>query len=79
MLTLLSFQYQWEWLRLLLLCSQVLEVREEAVIGSDSESVLSWTPSQPAQKSDVTASGKKCLSAIFTEVLDSPARSIIKA
>ncbi len=54
-------------------------MQEEAVIGSDSESVLSWTPSQPAQKSDVSASGKKCLSAIFTEVLDSPARSIIKA
>ncbi|KAF4109622.1 ras and EF-hand domain-containing protein [Onychostoma macrolepis] len=47
--------------------TEVLEMREEAVIGSDSESVLSWTPSQPAQKSDVTASGKKCLSAIFTE------------
>uniref|UniRef100_A0A8C1Q7Q9 RAS and EF-hand domain containing n=1 Tax=Cyprinus carpio TaxID=7962 RepID=A0A8C1Q7Q9_CYPCA len=50
----------------------VLEVQEETAIGSDSESVLSWTPSQPAQKSNVTASGKKCLSAIFTEVLDSP-------
>lgn len=58
--------------------SQVLEIQEETAIGSDSESVLSWTPSQPVQKSDVTASGKKCLSAIFTEVLDSPARSIIK-
>ncbi|XP_016102802.1 ras and EF-hand domain-containing protein-like [Sinocyclocheilus grahami] len=47
--------------------TEVLEEREEAAIGSDSESVLSWTLSQPAQKSDVTASGKKCLSAIFTE------------
>ncbi|XP_050972882.1 ras and EF-hand domain-containing protein homolog [Labeo rohita] len=47
--------------------TEVMEVREEEAIGSDSESVLSWTPSQPAQKSDVTASGKKCLSAIFTE------------
>uniref|UniRef100_A0A9J7ZVQ3 RAS and EF-hand domain containing n=1 Tax=Cyprinus carpio carpio TaxID=630221 RepID=A0A9J7ZVQ3_CYPCA len=45
----------------------VLEIQEETAIGSDSESVLSWTPSQPVQKSDVTASGKKCLSAIFTE------------
>uniref|UniRef100_A0A673NKI5 Ras and EF-hand domain-containing protein homolog n=1 Tax=Sinocyclocheilus rhinocerous TaxID=307959 RepID=A0A673NKI5_9TELE len=54
--------------------TEVLEVREEAVIGSDNESILSWSPSQPAQKSDFTASGKKCLSAIFTEVLDSPAR-----
>lgn len=49
--------------------SQVLEVREEAAsAGSDSESVLSWTLSKPAQKDDVTASGKKCLSAIFNEV-----------
>uniref|UniRef100_A0A8C1S0Q1 RAS and EF-hand domain containing n=1 Tax=Cyprinus carpio TaxID=7962 RepID=A0A8C1S0Q1_CYPCA len=47
--------------------TEVLEVQEEAVIGSDSESILSWTSSQPAQKSDFTASGKKCLSAIFTE------------
>uniref|UniRef100_A0A672Q2U0 RAS and EF-hand domain containing n=1 Tax=Sinocyclocheilus grahami TaxID=75366 RepID=A0A672Q2U0_SINGR len=54
--------------------TEVLEEREEAAIGSDSESVLSWTLSQPAQKSDVTASGKKCLSAIFTEVLNSPSR-----
>uniref|UniRef100_A0A8C1SXB1 RAS and EF-hand domain containing n=1 Tax=Cyprinus carpio TaxID=7962 RepID=A0A8C1SXB1_CYPCA len=54
--------------------TEVLEIQEETAIGSDSESVLSWTPSQPVQKSDVTASGKKCLSAIFTEVLDSPAR-----
>lgn len=54
--------------------SQVLEVHE----GSDSESVLSWTLSKPAQKDDVNASGKKCLSAIFNEVPDSPARSIIK-
>ncbi|XP_043103331.1 ras and EF-hand domain-containing protein [Puntigrus tetrazona] len=47
--------------------TEVLDVPEEAAIGSDSESVLSRTPSQTAQKSDVTASGKKCLSAIFTE------------
>ncbi|KTF81148.1 hypothetical protein cypCar_00007677 [Cyprinus carpio] len=47
--------------------TEVLEIQEETAIGSDSESVLSWTPSQPVQKSDVTASGKKCLSAIFTE------------
>ncbi|KAK2899022.1 hypothetical protein Q8A67_010440 [Cirrhinus molitorella] len=47
--------------------TEVLEVREEAAMDSDSESILSWAPSQPAQKSDVTASGKKCLSAIFTE------------
>lgn len=62
-----------------MLFAQVVEAQEEAAIGSDSESVLSWTRSKPAQKDEVTASGKKCLSAIFTEVLDSPARSIIKA
>ncbi|XP_051965026.1 ras and EF-hand domain-containing protein homolog [Xyrauchen texanus] len=44
--------------------TEVVEVRDEAAFCSDSESVLSWTPSQPAQKND---SGKKCLSAIFTE------------
>ncbi|XP_051525909.1 ras and EF-hand domain-containing protein-like isoform X1 [Myxocyprinus asiaticus] len=44
--------------------TEVLEVRDEAAFGSDIESVLSWTPSQAAQKND---SGKKCLSAIFTE------------
>ncbi|CAM4714202.1 unnamed protein product [Leuciscus chuanchicus] len=47
--------------------TEVVEVQEEAAVGSDSESVLSWTLSKPAQKDEVTASGKKCLSAIFTE------------
>uniref|UniRef100_A0A673HB18 Ras and EF-hand domain-containing protein-like n=1 Tax=Sinocyclocheilus rhinocerous TaxID=307959 RepID=A0A673HB18_9TELE len=56
--------------------TEVLEEQEEAAIGSGSESVLSWTLSQPAQKSDVTASGKKCLSAIFTEVLNSPSKKL---
>lgn len=56
------------------LCSQVLEVRDEAASGSDGESVQSWAPSQSTPKKEVTASGKKCLSAIFTEVLISQAR-----
>ncbi|ROL48862.1 Ras and EF-hand domain-containing protein [Anabarilius grahami] len=47
--------------------TEVLEAQEEAAFGSDSESVLSWTLSKPAQKDDVNASGKKCLSAIFNE------------
>ncbi|XP_067268576.1 ras and EF-hand domain-containing protein homolog [Pseudorasbora parva] len=47
--------------------TEVLEEQEDAALGSDSESVLSWTLSKPAQKDDVNASGKKCLSAIFTE------------
>ncbi|XP_056319033.1 ras and EF-hand domain-containing protein isoform X1 [Danio aesculapii] len=47
--------------------TEVVEMQEEAAPGSDSESVQSWMPSKPVQKEDVSASGKKCLSAIFTE------------
>lgn len=47
--------------------TEVLEVREEAASGSDGESTQSWAPSQSTPKKDVTVSGKKCLSAIFTE------------
>ncbi|XP_057213452.1 ras and EF-hand domain-containing protein isoform X2 [Triplophysa rosa] len=47
--------------------TEVLEVRDEAASGSDGESAQSWAPSKSTSKKDVTASGKKCLSAIFTE------------
>ncbi|KAI4878132.1 hypothetical protein NFI96_007712 [Prochilodus magdalenae] len=43
--------------------TEVQEVREETVCGSDTESVQSWTQAKP----DIAVSGKKCLSAIFTE------------
>uniref|UniRef100_A0AAR2ITD5 EF-hand domain-containing protein n=1 Tax=Pygocentrus nattereri TaxID=42514 RepID=A0AAR2ITD5_PYGNA len=43
--------------------TEVQEMREETVCGSDSESVQSWTLAKP----DTPVSGKKCLSAIFTE------------
>ncbi|XP_056628820.1 ras and EF-hand domain-containing protein homolog isoform X2 [Triplophysa dalaica] len=43
------------------------EVRDEAASGSHGESAQSWAPSQSNSKKDVTASGKKCLSAILTE------------
>ncbi|XP_072537178.1 ras and EF-hand domain-containing protein [Salminus brasiliensis] len=43
--------------------TEVPEVQEETACGSDSESVQNWTIVQPA----ATVSGKKCLSAIFSE------------
>lgn len=46
--------------------TEVLEVRDES--GSDDgESVQSWTLMQSTPKNVLAASGKKCLSAIFTE------------
>ncbi|KAK7146498.1 hypothetical protein R3I93_014064 [Phoxinus phoxinus] len=47
--------------------TEVAEMQEEAAFESDSESVLSCSLSKPDQKDEVSASGKKCLSAIFTE------------
>ncbi|XP_055024025.2 ras and EF-hand domain-containing protein [Misgurnus anguillicaudatus] len=45
--------------------TEVLEGRDES--GSDGESVQSWTLMQSTPKNVLAASGKKCLSAIFTE------------
>uniref|UniRef100_A0AAR2LBQ6 EF-hand domain-containing protein n=1 Tax=Pygocentrus nattereri TaxID=42514 RepID=A0AAR2LBQ6_PYGNA len=51
--------------------TEVQEMREETVCGSDSESVQSWTLAKP----DTPVSGKKCLSAIFTEVTTTELKS----
>ncbi|XP_076847594.1 ras and EF-hand domain-containing protein homolog [Brachyhypopomus gauderio] len=45
--------------------TEVLEGLDEA--ESDSESVLGWTVSKNDDVKDVSSTGKKCLSAIFTE------------
>ncbi|MCI4381159.1 hypothetical protein PGIGA_G00248550 [Pangasianodon gigas] len=48
--------------------TEVPEVRDETGCESDSESVLNMT-SNPVDTKDITASGKKCLSPIFSEKL----------
>ncbi|TRY99429.1 hypothetical protein DNTS_022986 [Danionella cerebrum] len=47
--------------------TEVMDVQDDAALGSDRESVLSWSPSKPDQTEDVSASGKKCLSAVVSE------------
>ncbi|KAF5907307.1 ras and EF-hand domain-containing protein, partial [Clarias magur] len=48
--------------------TEVTRVQDETAWESDSESVLNMT-SNSADEKDVTSSGKKCLSAIFSEIL----------
>ncbi|XP_030639565.1 ras and EF-hand domain-containing protein [Chanos chanos] len=43
------------------------EAQDDAVSVTDSVSVMDWKPSLPVVNTDATPSGKKCLSAIFSE------------